>query len=144
MSMPAVNWPLPSGIMVTLPHSCVRTHSFITNASFTEMHTMRSTPLAKNAGASSLYRGTWVDEQVGVNAPGSENTTTVLPLKSSSVVSVFQSPDSVRVRKLAWGTFCPSRFLRTVGPSPKRNGPSVGTDVPAAPILCSDEPNRPL
>src|SRR3954465_1056776 len=106
----SVNSPLPSGSRRTLPHSCVRAHSLITKASFTEMHTTRSTPLAKNAGASSLYLGTCVEEQVGVKAPGRENTTTVLPLNMSSVVTFFQSPLSVRVRNVACGTACPSRF----------------------------------
>jgi hypothetical protein len=41
--------------------------------------------------ASWLKRGTWVEEQVGVKAPGSEKTTTVLPLKMSSVVTSTQS-----------------------------------------------------
>jgi hypothetical protein len=49
-----------------------------------------------------------VDEQVGVNAPGREKTTTVLPLKTSSVVTFFQSV-AVRVRNVTCGTFCPWR-----------------------------------
>jgi hypothetical protein len=50
----SVNSPLPSGSNRRLPHSCVRAHSFMTKASFTETQTTRSTPLPKNAGASSL------------------------------------------------------------------------------------------
>src|SRR2546430_611151 len=35
---------------------------------------------------------------------------TLLPLNTSSLVTFFQSPLSVRVRKVTCGTFCPSRF----------------------------------
>ena len=50
----------------------------MTNGSLTEMQTIASMPWALNTGASSLKRGRCVDEHVGVNAPGSENTTTFL------------------------------------------------------------------
>src|SRR3954471_11177307 len=73
------------------------------------MHTTESTPLSRNTGTSSLYRGRCVDEHVGVNAPGSEKTTTVLPANRSSVVIVFQSLFS-RMRKVTLGTRWPSRF----------------------------------
>ncbi len=65
--------------------------AFMTKVSFTDMQTMSSTPCALNTSASWLKRGTCVEEQVGVKAPGSENTTTVLPLKMSSVVTSTQS-----------------------------------------------------
>jgi hypothetical protein len=55
------------------------------------MQTTWSTPLCLKAGASSLKRGRWVLEQVGVKAPGSENTATVRPLKSASEVISFHS-----------------------------------------------------
>ena len=54
MPMPSVNSPLPSGTSVTLSASWSFAHSFITNVSLTETQTIASTPLAKNAGASSL------------------------------------------------------------------------------------------
>ena len=54
MPMPAVNSPLPSGTRMTLAHSWSFAHSFITNVSLTDTHRIESTPLAKNAGASSL------------------------------------------------------------------------------------------
>ena len=67
-----------------------------------------------------------------MNAPGSENTTTVLPLKISSVVTGFQSL-SVRVRNVTCGTFWPSRFANTAGTPihENRNGQSLGRRVPA-------------
>src|ERR1700730_4567680 len=83
----------------------------MTNGSLTEMQTMASIPCALKAGASSLNRGKCVDEQVGVNAPGSEKTTTFLCEKMSSLVTVAHSPLR-RIRKLTWGTRCPSRWVR--------------------------------
>jgi hypothetical protein len=49
-----------------------------------------------------------VEEQVGVNAPGSENTTTFLPAKSSPLVTVFHSLFS-QMRKATSGTRWPTR-----------------------------------
>ena len=40
---------------------------------------------------SALKRGKCCDEQVGVNAPGKANNTTVLPANKSSVLTSFQS-----------------------------------------------------
>src|SRR5690606_39603619 len=88
-------------------------HSFMTNASLTEMHTISSTPCAFRTGASWLKRGTCEEEHVGVNAPGSENTTTVLPAKISSLDTSTHSC-SPRVRNVTRGTRCPSRFSSIV------------------------------
>src|SRR5690606_20444640 len=109
MPMPSVKSPLPSGSSVMLADSWSLAHSFITNVSLTETHTMLSTPASRKAGASSLKRGRWVDEQVGVNAPGREKTTTVLFLNRSSVVTCFQSLPW-RTGKVTLGTRWPSRF----------------------------------
>jgi hypothetical protein len=57
-----------------------------------------------------LYRGTWADEQVGVKAPGSENTTTVFPPKTSSLATSRHSWFS-RTRNRALGILSPSRFF---------------------------------
>ena len=54
--------------------------------------------------ADDLVHAVAVLEQVGVNAPGSEKTTTVRPAKISSVVRLIQS-DPLRVRNDTWGTF---------------------------------------
>ena len=54
MPMPSVKAPLPSGSSVMLADSWSLAHSFITKVSFTDTHTMLSTPSLKNAGASSL------------------------------------------------------------------------------------------
>src|SRR5690606_23142409 len=87
-------------------------HSFMTNASLTEMHTISSTPWDLNSGASLLNRGTCDEEQVGVNAPGKEKTTTVFPANTSSLVRSTHSL-SCRVRNLTSGTRFPSRFSNT-------------------------------
>jgi hypothetical protein len=55
------------------------------------MHTTWSTPFSLKAGASSLKRGKWLLEQVGVNAPGREKTATVRPLNSLSLSVSFHS-----------------------------------------------------
>src|SRR5579864_7289018 len=57
----------------------------MTNTSFTAMQAMVSTPLARIWSASCTKPGRCLASQVGVKAPGTENSTTVLPLKSSSV-----------------------------------------------------------
>jgi hypothetical protein len=54
---------------------------------------------------SSLYRGRWVDEHVGVKAPGSENTATVRPLKMSSELILTQS-FPLRAGHVTLGTRC--------------------------------------
>src|SRR4029077_17441539 len=59
--------------------------AFITNTSLTAMQAMVSTPLARIWSASSTKPGWCFASHVGVKAPGTENSTTVLPLNSSSV-----------------------------------------------------------
>ena len=54
MPMPAVNSPLPSGMKVMLGAFWSFCHSLITKASFTDRHTISSTPTFLNVDASSL------------------------------------------------------------------------------------------
>ena len=54
-----------------------------------------------------------VEEQVGVKAPGSENTTTVFPANKSDVFTLFQSLFS-RTRNVTSGTRLPSRFFSSL------------------------------
>src|ERR1700743_3953528 len=68
--------------------------AFITNTSFTAVHAMVSTPFALIWSASSTKPGRCLASQVGVKAPGTENSTTVLPPKSCSVV-IFCGPSLV-------------------------------------------------
>ena len=59
----------------------------ITKASLTEMQAIASTPLAFSASKFSTKPGTCLAEQVGVKAPGSANSATVLPAKKLSVLT---------------------------------------------------------
>ena len=87
----SVNSPLPSGRKSTLAAFWSLAHSFMTKVSLTETQAMVSTPLALSAWASSSKRGTWLDEQVGVKAPGREKRTTFLPAKISLLETSFHS-----------------------------------------------------
>src|SRR5450631_915808 len=68
--------------------------AFITNTSLTAVQAMVSTPFALILSASSTNPGKCLASQVGVNAPATENSTTVLPVKSWSVV-IFCGPSPV-------------------------------------------------
>src|SRR5215469_92965 len=79
--------PLPSASINTRsPTPWALPHAFITKTSFTAMQAMVSTPLARIWSASCTKPGRCLASHVGVKAPGTENNTTVLPLKSSSVL----------------------------------------------------------
>ena len=73
------------------------------------MQMMSSMPLSANVDANSLYRGRWVEEHVGVNAPGSEKTTTFFPLNRSLEDTCFQLSPSLS-GKVHVGTCWPSLF----------------------------------
>ena len=68
--------------------------AFITNTSLTAVTAIASTPLALSASAFSTKPGRWFMWQVGVNAPGTANSTTVFPANTSAVVTV-SGPSSV-------------------------------------------------
>src|SRR5659263_81606 len=80
----------------------------ITKGSLTDRQITLSIPFALNTPASSLKRGRCVLEQVGVKAPGSANSTTVLPLNNASLVTFCHSP-LTRIGKVTSGIFWPSR-----------------------------------
>src|SRR5262245_2602512 len=129
MPIAFVNAPLPSGSIRTFEHPWSFAHAFITNASFMETQAISSTPCSRRAGASSLNRGRWSAEHVGVNAPGNPNTTTVLPSKTSALVTSTHSPSS-RVRKVTSGTRLPSRFSNMVWPFIGRTSRPSGSRPP--------------
>src|SRR3982750_1139008 len=81
--------------------------AFITNTSLTPVTAMVSTPLALIAAAFFTKPGRWLLLQVGVNAPGTANSTTFLPLNSSSVVFGF-GPSAVITVKEPFGTRSPT------------------------------------
>ena len=82
-------------------------HAFMTNTSLTAMQAIVSTPLARIWSASCTKPGRCLASQVGVNAPGTENSTTFLPLKSSSVVMSF-GPSLVIVLSVPAGMRSPA------------------------------------
>ena len=71
------------------------------------MHTIESTPAALMASANSMKPGRCIDEQVGVNAPGTANITTILPLKISSVV-ISAMPPAARCFSATDGILSPT------------------------------------
>src|SRR5258707_943992 len=104
-----VNSPLPSPSIMTLsPAFWSLPQAPITNASFTEMQAMVSTPFAFSFSASATNPGTCFAEQGGVNAPGRAKATTFLRgAKSSWVVTAF-GPSGPSMRSVALGTLSPT------------------------------------
>src|SRR4029077_12160705 len=85
-------------------------HASITKPSLTAVTAMVSTPLALIASAFCRKPGRWFLWQVGVKAPGTANSTTFLPLKTSSVV--FQpGPSAVITLNLPSGTRSPTLIM---------------------------------
>src|SRR6185312_11920547 len=82
--------PLPSASIVTLsPTLEALPQAFMTNTSLTAIQAMVSTPLERIWSASCTKPGRCLASQVGVKAPGTENSTTFLPLNRSSVETSF-------------------------------------------------------
>src|ERR1700729_825167 len=103
--------PLPSAsIRILSPTLLDLPQAFITNTSLTAVHAMVSTPFALILSASSTKPGRCFASQVGVKAPGTEKNTTVLPLKSSSVV-IFCGPSLVMRVNLPSGILSPALMV---------------------------------
>src|ERR1700722_10660823 len=103
--------PLPSASMRILsPTLPALPQAFITKTSFTAVHAMVSTPFALILSANSTKPGKCFASQVGVNAPGTENSTTVFPLNSSSAVS-FCGPSLVMRVNLPSGILSPTLMV---------------------------------
>src|SRR5262245_26758016 len=91
-----VKWPLPSASMRTLPPQLWSLpHAPITNASFTDTHTISCTPFDFRSPAFSTKPGRCFIEHVGVNAPGTAKITTFLPFVSSPVDTSFGPPSPI-------------------------------------------------
>ncbi len=88
--MRRVKWPEPSGIRRTRLIPRCLPHWYMTKASFTEMHITSSTPCERSSSYISSNEGHCSLEQVGVKAPGSENTTTRRPSNSSRLLTSCQ------------------------------------------------------
>src|SRR5499427_6787400 len=106
--------PLPSARNSILPSAPdAFFHSVMTNTSLTAVTAMVSTPLALMASPFCRKPGRWLLWQVGVNAPGTANSTTFLPLNTSSVV--FQpGPSAVITLNFASGRRSPTLMAMVV------------------------------
>src|SRR5687768_3157975 len=82
----------------------------MTNASLTAMHAILSTPLPRKSAARSTKPGKCFASHVGVNAPGTENNTTLLPLKNSSALT-FCGPSFVTTVKVPEGILSPTLIV---------------------------------
>src|SRR5262245_58894765 len=112
----------------------------MTNTSLTAMQAMVSTPFGLSCEAFSMKPGRCFASQVGVKAPGTENRTTVLPLKSWSEVRVSGpslpitlrepagslSPTLIVIANLLWENHLPGIVTqeRYDQATPATNGPS--------------------
>ncbi len=81
--------------------------ALMTNGSLTAMQAIVSTPLALRAAACSTKPGRWRSEQVGVNAPGTANRTTFLPLVSAATDTSLM-PSAVRRLRFTAGSLSPT------------------------------------
>src|SRR4029078_479886 len=82
----------------------------MTKASLTERQAIVSMPLARVALGFWTKPGKCLAEQVGVKAPGNAKSTTLFPLKTSSVVTSF-GPFSVMMCSFAEGILSPTLMV---------------------------------
>src|SRR4029453_413153 len=83
---------------------------FMTKTSLTAMHTILSTPLPRSAAALSTKPGRCLASQVGVNAPGTENSTT-RPLPRSSAAVTLTGPSAPMIFSLPSGILSPALIV---------------------------------
>src|SRR3546814_4971166 len=87
---------LPSASSFTLSPTCWSLpQASITKASLTAMQAMVSTPLALNSAAFCTKPGRCLAEQVGVKAPGTENSTTRSEEHTSELQSLMRTSYAV-------------------------------------------------
>ena len=85
----------------------------MTNTSFTAMQATVSMPFALKSAACWTKPGRWRASQVGVKAPGTENSTTFLPANSWSVVS-FCGPSGPGVVNVPEGILSPALIVMVI------------------------------
>src|SRR6185312_7357682 len=108
ISIALANSALPSARKSTLPSAPVDFfQASMTNTSLTPVTAIVLTPLALMAAALLRKLGMCRLVQVGVNAPGTANRATFLPLKMSSVVFGL-GPSAVMTRNVALGNLSPT------------------------------------
>ena len=82
----------------------------MTKASLTAVQAISSTPFAFSSDALSTKPGRCFAEQVGVNAPGTEKSATLRPLKNS-LPSTGSGPSAVARTNCASGTLSPTLIV---------------------------------
>src|SRR6185503_17067324 len=87
--------------------------AFMTKTSLTAMQTILSTPLPRSAAAFSTKPGRCLASQVGVNAPGTENSTT-RPLPRSSAAVKLTGPSAPMIFSLPSGILSPALIVIVV------------------------------
>src|SRR5271170_1362951 len=90
---------------------------------------MVSTPLALIWSASSTKPGKCLASQVGVNAPGTENRTTVLPANSCSVV-IFCGPSEVMRVNAPSGILSPALIVIAILPAIRLSTDRLSVQIP--------------
>src|SRR4029077_17100590 len=106
-----VNSPLPSERNSTLPLApAAFDQASSTKGSFTATQATVCTPFFLKASALSRKPGRCLRWQVGVKAPGTANSTTFLPAKTSDVLN-FSMPSDPSTRKVASGRRSPLPIL---------------------------------
>ena len=111
--MPAalVQVALPSASMTILsPTFRSLPQASMTKGSLTATQAMVSTPLALSASALPRKLGMCFSPQVGVKAPGTPNSTTVLPPRSSSLV-IPAGPSAVTLVRSTAGSLSPTEIV---------------------------------
>src|SRR5262245_45865412 len=102
---------LPSASMSTLPSVfCALPQAFMTNASLTDRQAIAPAPFARISSARSTNPGRCLESHVGVNAPGTENSTTLRPLKYSSAL-IFCGPSFVASVSVPEGILSPTLMV---------------------------------
>src|SRR5262245_8352909 len=114
--MAAANSPLPSASMVTAPSVFwAWPQAPMTKGSLTATQATVSTPLARMSSARSTKPGRWWSEHVGVNAPGTANSTT-LPEPSTSPLCTGLGPSAVIVISFTSGILSPTEIAIDLPP----------------------------
>ena len=95
---------------------CCRPQASMTKGSLTDRQTIRSIPRERISSALTTKPGRWAAEHVGVNAPGSANSTTLLPEKMESV-EIFSGPLAPIMNKLTVGILSPTAMVMMRSPN---------------------------
>src|SRR5262245_28713152 len=103
----------------------------MTNASFTETQTISSTPFDRILSASVTKPGRCFIEHVGVNAPGTANSTTRLPLNNSPTVTSLGAPSRISLSFTSAGRLSPTLIAMEIPPVPDLG--DVCSPLPARP-----------